>query len=178
MVLTIIILDILFSHANVQPGLESHLLDFSASATSCGKLLCAKTLLFIGPGHHLFISPRSCITPQAEQTLSTALPCPAPYSTPRNFDCGPLLQKSVFFGGLGNIDCLPNSPRLFALLFAMHLLMAESIAVHGKRLQEDLSHVNKNHTLSPLCSVQPWGQKHPCNRMAKGKRVPKFSRTG
>jgi len=135
------------------------------------------------PRHHLFISPRSYVILQAGQTLSAALPCPTPYSTPRNFGHGPLLQKSVFFGGLGkaqwDIDCLPNSPWLFALLFAMHLLMAESTGVHGKRLhEEDPFHVNKECTPRPVWSGQPWGQKHPSSKMAKGKWLPKFVRTG
>lgn len=65
-----------------------------------------------------------------------------------------------------------------APLFAMHPLVAESTGVHGKhKNEEDLSHVNKDRKPSPLRSVQPWGQKHPCNRMAKGKQLPKFART-
>lgn len=73
----------------------------------------------------------------------------------------------------------PTRPGQMAPLFAMHLLVAESTGVHGKCLrEEDPSHVNKDRTLSPLQSVQPRGQKYPCNRMAKGKRLLKFARTG
>ena len=73
----------------------------------------------------------------------------------------------------------PARPGETAPLFAMHLLVAESTGVSGKCLhEEDPSHVNKDRTLSPLQSVQPWGQKHPCNRVAKGKRLLKFARRG
>lgn len=144
---------------------------------------CTETLLFASP----WAPPVHPCMPalSTEQTIPGALPCTTPYLIPWNF--GHIAKVSVFqWAGdrdrESRVEVLgpsPVHPRKVAGLFAMHLLMTESVPVHRKCMRGEVpSHMNKHCTPSPLWAVQHWGQIHPPCRTAKGKWFLKCARVG
>lgn len=124
---------------------------------------CAETLLFASP---LAPPVHPCMPAlSTEQTIPDALPCTTPYLIPWNF--GHIANVSVFQRAgdrdrESKVEMLGPSPvhhRKVAGLFAMHLLMTESVPVHRKCMRGEVpSHMNKHCTPSPLWAVQHWGQ--------------------